>query len=62
MCGQTDFNRWGQMMFQTTDANEGWDGTFEAKPEEMGVYVYNLQTVFTNGVKKVRKGNITLIR
>lgn len=56
------FNRWGQMLFQTTDPNEGWDGTFEAKPEEMGVYVYELSVVFTNGHTRVREGNITLIR
>lgn len=56
------FNRWGQVLFQTTDPDQGWDGTYGGKPEEMGVYVYQLSTVFTNGVKRVSKGNITLIR
>ncbi|MEO5674265.1 MAG: PKD domain-containing protein [Chitinophagales bacterium] len=55
------YNRWGQLLFQTTDPGQGWDGTYQGKPEEMGVYIYELQTVFTNGVKRVRKGNITLI-
>ena len=58
----TIFNRWGQVLFQTTDAQQGWDGTFAGKPEQMGVYVYQLSTIFTNGAKRVRKGNITLIR
>jgi len=56
------YNRWGQVLFQTTDPKEGWDGNYMGRPEEMGVYVYELSVVFTNGHKRVRKGNITLIR
>jgi len=56
------FNRWGQLVFFTTDPSVGWDGTFNGKKEEMGVYVYELETVFSNGVKKTSHGNLTLIR
>lgn len=56
------FNRWGQLLFQTNDPNSGWDGRYQGVPQEMGVYVYSLETVFSNGKRKVRTGNITLIR
>lgn len=58
----TIFNRWGQLVFQTSNPNDGWDGTYEGQEEEMGVYVYELRTVFTNGRVKTAQGNVTLIR
>ncbi len=56
------FNRWGQLIFQTTDPSVGWDGTYKGQPQEIGVYVYQLETQFSNGISKIRSGNITLIR
>ncbi len=56
------YNRWGEMIFTSTDGAQGWDGTFEGKPEEMGTYIYQLQIIFSNGVSRFRNGNITLIR
>ncbi|MCS6916555.1 MAG: gliding motility-associated C-terminal domain-containing protein [Chitinophagales bacterium] len=56
------FNRWGQLLFQTNDPSKGWDGRYQGVPQEMGVYVYALETLFTNGTRKVRTGNLTLIR
>lgn len=56
------FDRWGNIMFQSSSKNLKWDGTFEGKPCNSGVYAYMADAVFTNGVKKVYSGNITLIR
>lgn len=56
------FNRWGQLLFQTNDPDMGWDGRYQGLPQPMGVYVYTLETLFTNGTRKVRSGNLTLIR
>ncbi len=57
------FNRWGQVVFYTTDVNQGWDGTFNGKPQDLGVYQYLFSTTHPDG-KSLRsyKGNITLIR
>ena len=38
------FDRWGEMIFQTDDINQGWDGKARggSKPSENGVYVYKI--------------------
>jgi gliding motility-associated-like protein len=56
------FNRWGQMVYETTDINDrGWDGTFNGKPQPMGTYVYYTE-LLCQGQTVFIKGNITLIR
>jgi len=56
------YNRWGQKVFETNDINQTWDGTFNGKPQELGVYVYYVIgiTYLDNLYKD--KGNITLVR
>lgn len=56
------FNRWGQMVFQTTDVKTGWDGTFKGKPQEMDAYAFVLNVVFIDETKLYKKGNVTLLR
>ncbi len=38
------FDRWGRMVFETktSDPNQAWDGTFEGKELQQGVYIWNL--------------------
>jgi gliding motility-associated-like protein len=56
------YDRWGKLVFYTTDPVQKWDGTFEGKPVEMGVYVWDADG-FCSGGKRVRKsGNVTLLR
>ncbi|WP_126970329.1 DUF7948 domain-containing protein [Gynurincola endophyticus] len=56
------YNRWGQKMFESTDKNIGWDGTFNGKLQPMDVYTYTLEIEMTNGEKYKKTGDITLIR
>lgn len=59
----TVFNRWGQKMFETSNANgRGWDGKFNEKDQPMGVYIYQIKAVMKNGRSEDYTGNITLIR
>jgi gliding motility-associated-like protein len=58
----TIYNRWGQKMFETTDPNQGWDGTYRGVIQPMDVYVYTLEVQFSDGTKASKKGDITLIR
>jgi gliding motility-associated-like protein len=36
------FDRWGQMVFESSSAGNGWDGTFKGSICEPGVYSYTL--------------------
>lgn len=39
------FNRWGELIFATTDATTGWNGTYKGRRVEQGVYVYQVSYV-----------------
>ncbi len=56
------YDRWGEKIFETTDQNEYWDGTYHGKPLQPQVFVYYLKATCLNGEKYEIKGNITLIR
>ena len=56
------FDRWGEKIFETTDANIGWDGTFKGEPMNLAVFVYVVKGKFKNGEVIDRKGNVTLLR
>jgi gliding motility-associated-like protein len=54
-------NRWGQTVFETTNTNPYWDGTFNGLPQDMGVYFYYLKYDCGGKVMET-KGDLTLIR
>jgi gliding motility-associated-like protein len=56
------YNRWGQLVFRSTDRNQGWDGTFKGVLQPMDVYAYTLDVEFTDGVKLRKTGDISLLR
>ncbi len=37
------YNRWGQVIFESFDSSEGWDGTFQGKYVQDGTYGYTLR-------------------
>lgn len=56
------FNRWGQEIFSTTDARQGWDGTYKGVPQESGIYKYLIRINTPDGKQKMYKGDISLLR
>jgi len=60
----TIYNRWGNIIFQTTDPKTGWNGKARGSNEiaENGVYVYKieLQSVFYERQHFI--GTVTLVR
>lgn len=57
------YNRWGELMFETTDPTVGWDGNFKGKPSDPGVFGYYMKAKCGDQAEEVfRKGNVTLIR
>ena len=55
------YNRWGQMIFETTSMEEGWDGTFKGEMQDMDVVAYSLSGSFLDGTSFQKTGNITII-
>ncbi|MDG1135760.1 MAG: gliding motility-associated C-terminal domain-containing protein [Bacteroidales bacterium] len=55
------YNRWGQLVFETTDPTEGWDGTYNGKPYAVGSYVYLLAYESVFGQEVLKQGTVTLI-
>ncbi|MFN8248862.1 MAG: PKD domain-containing protein [Ferruginibacter sp.] len=56
------YNRWGQLIFSTTDIGVGWDGTFGGAEQSPGTYVWYASGTDYKGKKHERKGTVVLIR
>ena len=56
------YDRWGEMVFSTTETSQGWDGTYKGKALDPAVFVYYLKVTCINKLQFEKKGNITLIR
>ncbi len=56
------YNRWGQLIFVSTDINIGWDGTYKGLPQPDGEYSYFFNIGYQNGKKENHSGAITLLR
>lgn len=57
------FNRFGNLVFQTSNLNAGWDGTFMGEPAEIGTYFYWLtyKCPFSTETYTL-KGDVTLLK
>lgn len=56
------FNRWGQLVYTTTESNKGWDGNVSGIPQPTGTFVYTTQGTDFRGKAIFRKGTVVLIR
>lgn len=57
------FNKWGQLVFQTTDRRKGWDGLFNGIRQPSGQFVWQLDyRELTDSRAKKLKGSFQLIR
>lgn len=58
----TVFNNYGQQVFSSAVAANGWDGTFKGAKQPIGTYVWMAEAVDYKGNKIQRKGYAVLIR
>jgi len=56
------YNRFGQLVFETRDIRQGWDGKFKGVRQDFANYVWVLKGKNRAGVIKILKGNVVLIR
>ena len=56
------YNRWGTLIYESSDIKSGWDGTFNSTAQPFGVYVWIIEAVNANGETYQQTGNVTMIR
>jgi len=55
------FNRWGQKIFTSTEASEGWDGTKNGTAQNQDTYLY-IANFNLDGVSRTSEGQFSLVR
>ncbi|RPD50687.1 PKD domain-containing protein [Paracnuella aquatica] len=56
------YNRWGQLVYSTRTAGQGWDGRIGGSAQGSGVYVFLATGTTFDDRKIVRKGTVMLVR
>lgn len=56
------FNRWGQVVFQTNDINNSWDGIINGEKAPAGSYVYKAEITDSTDKSFSKSGAFLLIR
>ena len=56
------YDRWGNVVFTTTDVDQGWDGTYNGKPLSVSTVLhYVIFYKDVAGKSFMKKGYVTLI-
>ena len=56
------FNRWGEIVFESRDPRQGWNGLVNGKPALVGVYAYRLRAFDETGRLYETTGTLTLVK
>ena len=56
------FSRNGDLVFETKDSNQAWDGSFKGNIAPVGAYIYIIKYVNSFDEHSEVKGFVTLIR
>jgi gliding motility-associated-like protein len=56
------FNRYGQIIFESSKILQGWDGTYKNKKQQPGAYIWALKGKTVSGRVINMKGTVMLIR
>ncbi|MBS1645590.1 MAG: gliding motility-associated C-terminal domain-containing protein [Bacteroidetes bacterium] len=56
------YNKWGQRVYVSNNAQQGWDGTFGGKHCDAGTYFYYVKAKCYTGQEEMHKGDVILIR
>lgn len=56
------YNRFGELVFESSEFDKGWDGTYNGKDQMIETYVYTVEAETFKGEVLQKKGNITLLR
>ena len=55
------YSRWGEVVFQTTNPEEGWDGKYKGNFCHPGTYIYSVKCIFRTGKTGTKTGTVLVI-
>jgi len=56
------YNRWGKLIFSSTNLSAGWDGTVQGIEQPLGTYVWICSYSLYRKPFRTEKGTVTLVR
>ena len=56
------FDRWGELVFESRNLQQGWDGRFKESALDPAVFGYVVEGTCDDGIDFRLKGNVTLLR
>ena len=56
------YNRWGQLVYRTSQLGQGWDGTVNGRRADVGGYVWVVQGTTYTGKVVAHRGTMVLVR
>ena len=56
------YNRWGQLLFTTSEKGKGWDGSFKGSQQDPGTFVWMAEGVTYLGENIKKQGTVVLLR
>jgi gliding motility-associated-like protein len=56
------YNKWGELMFETSNPEKGWDGKVGDAVVAQGVYVYVMKYKNTVGASFEKRGSVTVVK
>lgn len=56
------YNRWGERIYSGNDLNQGWDGSYQGKPQPIETYFWFVKVKTFADEEITRRGSTTLIR
>ena len=56
------YNRWGQLVYESTDMDEGWDGKTNGIDCTADAYFYMVNYANKKGIERSKQGSITILK
>lgn len=56
------YNRWGEVVFKTTDISKGWDGNFKGMQSDSNVFIWTCSYQLEGEARIFDRGTVMLIR
>jgi gliding motility-associated-like protein len=58
----TIWNRWGEIMYTSSEPQKGWNGYYKAQQQSPGTYIYSIRFTDSDGLPVSLKGTVNIIR